>query len=413
MSSTSSTDSSFDLSRYQPKALMRRLESPVAPYYLLLGSTGMLLLFGLVMVLSASSVTSYAASGSSYTVFKNQATYAVIGVVVAAIASRVPVRVWKWLALPAFFGAVLLEMAVFSPIGRTVQGNRNWIGVGGFTLQPSEAGKIAIILVAAMVLTRKRKVLSEWRHVIIPLFPMAALLLGLVLLGHDLGTTMVLGAIVGAVLFVAGVRLRLFAAIGAFAAAVVGAFVATNSNRTGRLDAWLGTCINASTQGCYQKVHGLYAMADGGWWGVGLGASREKWSWLPEAHNDFIFAIIGEELGLPGTLAVIALYVALGYACYRLIVTSKDFFVRLATAGIMAWILVQAMINIGSVTGLLPIIGVPLPLVSSGGSALVTTLLALGMLISFARNEPICKSALEARPNAVKRTLAVLPLGRR
>ncbi|MBB2890599.1 putative lipid II flippase FtsW [Flexivirga oryzae] len=412
MSAPSETGA-FDLTRLQPKALMRRLESPVAPYYLLLGSTAMLLLFGLVMVLSASSVTSYQASGSSYTVFKNQALFAGIGVVVALIASRVSVRAWKWLALPAFVLAVLLQMAVFSPLGLTVQGNRNWIGFGGFTIQPSEAGKIAIILVAAMILTRKRKVLSEWRHVVIPLIPMAALLLGLVLLGHDLGTTMVLASIVGAILFVAGVRMRVFAFFGGLAAAVALAFVATNSNRTGRLDAWLGTCLNAQTAGCYQKVHGLYAMADGGWWGVGLGASREKWSWLPEAHNDFIFAIIGEELGLPGTLAVIALYVALGYACYRMIVTSKDFFVRLVTAGVMAWILVQAVINIGSVTGLLPIIGVPLPLVSSGGSALVTTLFALGMLISFARNEPTCKAALAARPSAVKRTLAVLPLPRR
>ncbi|WP_446664191.1 putative lipid II flippase FtsW [Flexivirga sp. B27] len=413
MSSTSSSSEAFDLSRLQPKSLMRRLESPVAPYYLLLGSTGMLLLFGLVMVLSASSVTSYQSSGSSYTVFKNQAMYAAIGVVVAVIASRVSVRLWKWFALPAFVAAVLLQLAVFSPLGRTVQGNRNWIGLGSFSVQPSEAGKIAIILVSAMILTRKRKVLGEWRHILIPLFPMVGLLLGLVLLGHDLGTTMVLAAIVGAVLFVAGVRMRLFVIVGALAAAVTAGFVVTNSNRTGRLDAWLGTCINEHTAGCYQKVHGLYAMADGGWWGVGLGASREKWSWLPEAHNDFIFAIIGEELGLPGTLAVIALYVALGYACYRLIVTSKDFFVRLATAGVMAWILVQAMINIGSVTGLLPIIGVPLPLVSSGGSALVTTLLALGILISFARNEPTCKAALAARPSAVKRTLAVLPVGRR
>lgn len=412
MSSASET-SSVDLSRFQPKALMRRLESPVAPYYLLLGSTSLLLLFGLVMVLSASSVTSYQASGSSYTVFKNQAMYAVIGVVFALIATRLSVRVWKWLALPAFVGAVLLQLTVFSPLGRTVQGNRNWIGVGSFSVQPSEAGKIAIILVAAMILTRKRKVLSQWRHVVIPLIPMVVLLLGLVLLGHDLGTTMVLASIVGTILFVAGVRVRIFAFFGAFASAVALTFVATNSNRSGRLDAWLGTCINAQSAGCYQKIHGLYAMADGGWWGVGLGASREKWSWLPEAHNDFIFAIIGEELGLPGTLAVIALYVALAYACYRLIVTSHDFFVRLTTAGVMAWILVQAMINIGSVTGLLPIIGVPLPLVSSGGSALVTTLFALGILISFARNEPACKAALAARPSAVKRTLAVLPLPRR
>ncbi|WP_246104564.1 putative lipid II flippase FtsW [Rudaeicoccus suwonensis] len=397
-----------------PRILLERLESPVAPYYLLLGATSLLVAFGLVMVLSASSVTSYQASGSPYTVFNNQAIFAVLGVIVAACASRMPVRVWKVLALPAFIGAVLLEMLVFSPLGRTVQGNRNWIGFGSFTMQPSEAGKVALVLIGALILTRKRKLIGRSRHVIIPLiFPVAIVLLGLVLAGHDLGTTMVLAAILGAILFVAGVRMRVFAGFAALAAAGAAAFVATNSNRSGRLSSWLGTCSNAQSTGCWQKVHGLYAMADGGWWGVGLGASREKWSWLPEAHNDFIFAIIGEELGLPGTLTVVALYVALGYAGYRLIVTSKDFFVRIATAGIITWILAQAIINIGSVTGLLPIIGVPLPLVSSGGSALVTSLLGLGILISFARNEPACKEALAARPNAVKRTLAVLPVGRR
>ena len=413
MSAISRTTGSTATDRLNIRALLERLESPVAPYYLILGSTSLLVAFGLVMVLSASSVTSYQTNGSSYTVFNSQAMYAVLGGGVAVVASRLSVRVWKWLALPAFVGAVLLALMVFSPLGRTVQGNRNWIGVGSFTMQPSEAGKVALLLVAAMLLTRKRLLLGEFRHVMIPLIPMGLLLLGLVLLGHDLGTTVVMTCILGAILFVAGVQMRVFVVFAAFAVVVATLFVATNSNRSDRLSSWLGTCSDAQSTGCWQKVHGLYAMADGGWWGVGLGASREKWAWLPEAHNDFIFAIIGEELGLPGTLTIVVLYVALGYACYRLIVTSKNFFVCLATAGIITWILAQAMINIGSVTGLLPIIGVPLPLVSSGGSALVTTLLALGMLTSFTRNEPACKVALAARPNVVQRTLAVLSLGRR
>ena len=158
-----------------------------------------------------------------------------------------------------------------------------------------------------------------------------------------------------------------------------------------------------------RQVHGLYALADGGWWGVGLGASKEKWAWLAEAHNDFIFAIIGEELGLPGTLVILALFAALATACYRLIVRTDDQFVRIATGGVLGWILLQAAINIGAVIGLLPVIGVPLPFVSAGGSALVTTMLAMGMLVSFARHEPGAREVLAGRPGVVKRSLAVLP----
>jgi cell division protein FtsW len=184
----------------------------------------------------------------------------------------------------------------------------------------------------------------------------------------------------------------------------------TSVNRMGRIQSWLAGCTDPNK--CFQTIHGQYALADGGWWGVGLGASREKWMWLPEAHNDFIFAIIGEELGLPGTLVVIALFGLLAFACFRLVLRSKDFFVRVATAGVMVWILAQAVINIGSVIGLLPVIGVPLPLVSSGGSALMATMFALGMLLSFARNEPGCREALAARPGVVRRSMAVMPTRR-
>jgi len=261
------------------------------------------------------------------------------------------------------------------------------------------------------VLTKKRRKLGEFMHAAVPLvFPAGGLLLLLVLGGGDLGTGLVLLAIIGGLLFAAGVPARMFLVAGAGSVALAAAMALTSANRMGRINSWLVGCTDPNK--CFQTIHGQYALADGGWWGVGLGASREKWSWLPEAQNDFIFAIIGEELGLPGTLVIIGLFGMLAFACYRLVLRSDDFFVRVATAGVMVWILGQAMINIGAVIGLLPVIGVPLPLVSSGGSALVTTLFGLGMLLSFARNEPGCREALAARPGVVRRSLAVIPMRR-
>ena len=391
--------------------LRQRVESPVTTYYVLFGTTALLVVFGLVMVLSASSVTSMEAGGSAYTDFRTQLVYGIAGLVIAGVASRVPVVWYRRLALPTFVLALLLQLMVFSPLGVTVYGNTNWLRLGPVQVQPSEVLKIALVLVGALVLSRKRKLLHDLRHVVVPfLFPAVALALGLVLRGGDLGTTLVLVGIVAALLYAAGVPGRFF--VGAAAAAALGvlALVTSSRNRMTRVQAFLGGgCTSDAAASCYQSVHGLYALADGGWWGVGLGASKEKWSWLPEAHNDYIFAIIGEELGLPGTLVVLGLFGLLAWACYRLVVRSSDHFVRLASAGVMAWLLVQAMINIGVVIGLLPVIGLPLPLVSSGGSALIMTLAALGMLLSFARAEPGAREMLDARPSLVRAGLAVLP----
>lgn len=392
---------------------LARLESPVTAYYVLLGTTAILVVIGLVMVLSASMVTSYQDDGSAFAVFLNQLVFAVIGVVGAVVAAHLPVRWYRRLALPGLLVALVLQALVFTTLGVSVNGNRNWVRLGPLQLQPSELTKLGIILVGAVILSRKRKLLGSFRHVLVPfLVPIVAVTLVLVMLGHDLGTAMILMGIVAALLFVAGVPSRFFLISGAVAAAAVLGFVVTSANRMGRITDWVsGSCTDPDGP-CGQSVHGLYALADGGWWGVGLGASKEKWSWLPEAHNDFIFAIIGEELGLPGTLVILVLFTLLAWACYRLVQRSRDHFVRVATAGVMAWILIQAMVNIGAVIGLLPVVGVPLPLVSAGGSALVTTLVALGMLMSFARNEPGAAAILSARPSVVRRSLAVLP-GRR
>jgi cell division protein FtsW len=372
----------------------------------------MLIIIGLVMVLSASSVTSYQDTNSSFTIFFNQLRYALIGLTGAFVASRLSLTTWKRLSVPLLAAALVLQSLVFVPgLGVQVNGNRNWIHIAGQQVQPSEFAKVALVLFGAAVLTKKRRNLDNFLHVAVPLVvPAGGLLLLLVLGGGDLGTGLVLLAILAGMLFVAGVPARMFLVAGVGSVALAAIMALTSVNRMGRIQTWLAGCTDPNK--CFQTIHGQYALADGGWWGVGLGASREKWMWLPEAHNDFIFAIIGEELGLPGTLVVIALFALLAFACFRLVLRSSDFFVRVATAGVMVWILAQAVINIGSVIGLLPVIGVPLPLVSSGGSALMATLFALGMLLSFARNEPGCREALAARPGVVRRSMAVMPTRR-
>jgi cell division protein FtsW len=397
------------LRRYLP--VLQRFDSPVATYYLLLGATLLLLVIGLVMVLSASAVTSLKSSGSSFTVFRSQMVFALVGVPLMVVATRLPLRVWKSIGWMAIVATMAAQLFVFSPLGVSVNGNRNWIGIGSMRLQPSEALKLALVLWGASVLARKRPLLGDWRHAAVPLLvPVGGLALLLVLGGHDLGTSLVLLLILGALLFAAGAPMRLFVAAGTVTGALVAALVLTSPSRMNRVGAWLGGVCTDKLGTCLQPIHGKYALADGGWWGVGLGASREKWSWLPEAHNDFIFAIIGEELGLPGTLVVLGLFLVLGYACFRLIARSDDLFVRIATAGAMAWLLGQMLINVGAVIGMLPVIGVPLPLVSSGGSALLTSMVTLGMLMSFARAEPGAADALTARPGVLRRSLAVLPV---
>ncbi|HHU11185.1 MAG TPA: putative lipid II flippase FtsW [Intrasporangiaceae bacterium] len=377
---------------------LERVQTPTMTYYLLIGATTVLVGFGLIMVLSASSVVSLANTKSSYTVFRNQLIFAVLGTIAILIAVRLKPSVWKRLALPIMLAAIALQGLVFSPIGKCVAGNCNWIEVAGMQAQPSEVVKLALALLGAAILAAKRHVIGQFRHVVVPyLVPFAAVSIGLVLYGEDLGTVLILGTVVGAVLWAAGVPARYFGFAGVTFLAVAVAMVIYSPNRLGRFDVWLGRDTNPYGM-ARQPIHGRYALADGGWVGLGLGGSREKWLWLSEPHNDFIFAIIGEELGLAGTLLVITLFLLIAYACYRLVVTSDDLFVRLATAGIMGWIVVQAMINIGSVIGMVPVIGVNLPLVSSGGSSLITTMAALGVLISFARHEPACAAELASRP---------------
>ncbi len=378
---------------------MRLLDRPLTSYLLVLGCTFALLGLGLPMVLSASSVTSYADTGSSLTFVERQLLFAAVGVPAMLVAARLPIRVWRFIAWPSMLLAIALLLLVLVPgVGVEVNGNRNWIDIGGpFRLQPAEAAKLALVLWGAEILVRKRDRLDQWRELLIPLLPVSAIVLALVLAGGDLGTAVVIMAIVGALLFVAGAPMRLFALLGLAAASVVVYLSVNASHRLDRFDAWLHPELADPLGNGLQYRHGLYALGGGGWWGLGLGASREKWGRLPEAHTDFIYAVIGEELGLAGTLTVLLLFGVLVYAGLRIALRTHEPFVRLGAAAATAWIGTQALVNIGAVLGLLPIAGLPLPLVSYGGAALLITLVALGMLLAFARCEPGAAAALESR----------------
>lgn len=368
-------------------APLRTVARPEAPYYLLLGASALLLALGLVMVLSASSVASYASYESSFVIARQQAIWLTAGAPLMWVAARMPVRWWRLLAYPAIVVSLAL-LALLPFVGREINGNVNWFHVGGVSVQPSEAAKLALVLWGADLLARKRKVLAQWKHLLVPLVPVAGVVIALVLYGGDLGTALILCAILAALLFVAGAPLRVLALMAVLGTAMVLILsqLPGTAYRMRRITGWLDPASADPLDAGYQALHGKYALGSGGWFGVGLGASREKVPGaLPEPHTDFIFAIIGEELGLVGTIAVLLLFAALGYAGFRIALATPDPFARLAAGAATAWILVQAMVNIGAVIGVLPITGIPLPLVSYGGSALLPTMVALGMLLSFSR----------------------------
>ena len=392
------------------RLLLGSLDSPVASYYILLGLTVTLVLIGLGMVLSASSVKSLQRGDSAYEIFLGQARYALIGAVVMTAASLMRPAFYRKVAWPFVIAAVGVQLLIFTPLARSKGGNTGWIYLGGFSVQPAEIAKLALAIWLGTVLARKARLLTQWGHVMVPAVPVVALVLGLVLAGHDLGTAIILMMLVAGALWVAGVPGRMFAIGGGAMAAVVYALVKFqgSSNRLGRIDSWLNASCDPSVATCYQFIHGKWALASGGLSGVGLGAGSEKWLYLPEAHNDFIFAVIGEELGLQGTVLMLVLFGALGYAMSRVVVRHPDPFVKIATGAITCWIVGQALVNIGVVIGALPVIGVPLPLVSAGGSALIMTMAALGVVISFARDEPGAREALAARSGTIRRSLAVV-----
>ncbi len=373
------------------------LARPMASYYLIASASALLAGLGLVMVLSASSVTSYATSGSSFSVFVKQLMWVGIGLPLLLLANRMSTRVLRMLAYPLLLAGIGGLLLVLVPgFGVSAYGATRWVGVGSFTLQPSELAKLGLALWGADLLVRKKRRLREWRHLLIPLLPVATLLAMLVMLEPDLGTTLVIVTILMTLLWVVGSPARLFAGLLAVIGMLVTYLAVAEPYRLARLASFADPFKDSQDTG-WQAVQGLYALASGGWWGVGLGASREKWSYLPNAHTDFILAIIGEELGLVGTLLVVVLFGVLAYGGIRVAQRSSDHFGRLAAAAITAWLVGQALINMGAVVGLLPITGIPLPLISFGGSSLLITMFAIGVLLSLAKTEPAAAQVIAAR----------------
>jgi cell division protein FtsW len=393
------------------RAGVRLLDRPLTSYYLVLGCTVLLLALGLVMVLSTSSAQSLVQGGSPYSGFQKQLIGVAVGLPLMWIAAKSKPVLFRAAAYP-MVAVSLLGLLLVLAVGHSANGAERWIEVMGFQVQPSEFAKLAFVLWGADLLARKEKAgqLTEWRHLLIPLLPGAAIVSMLVMLGDDLGTTFILLVIFLALLWVIGTPGRMFVGMLGLMGFALVILIIVAPYRLERITGFLHPQANALTSD-WQSTQGQYAVGSGGWFGVGLGAGKLKWGWVPNATTDFIFAIIGEELGLVGTLCVTFLYGGLAYAGLRIARRVPDTFMRLAAAAATAWIVVQALVNIGAVIGLVPIEGVPLPLVSAGLSSLLVTLAALGMLMSFAKREPGASQALAAAgPGPAPRVLSWLGL---
>ncbi|HEX2849695.1 MAG TPA: putative lipid II flippase FtsW, partial [Acidimicrobiales bacterium] len=349
---------------------------------------------GLVMVLSASSVQALRDHGSSWYFFNRQLLWVAISGVALVVASRIDYRVWRRAAVPLLGVAIVLMVAVLVPgLGVRVGGSSRWLGYGPLRMQPSELAKLGLLLVASDLLTRRADRMDEPRVTVRPVMGLYLLVALLLMAQPDLGTSLVTGCIVMTLLFLAGSPLSSMAGLVASAAAGTFLLAKTEPYRWQRMTSFIDPFADAGNTG-YQAAQGRVALASGGFTGVGLGASRAKWGFLPAAHTDFIFAIIGEELGLIGALAVVALFVVLAALGTRAALRAPDRFGTLLAGGITAWVCGQAVINIGAVVGLLPITGVPLPFISAGGSSLVPMMAAIGIVLNITRQgRPVTRPA--------------------
>jgi cell division protein FtsW len=371
---------------------------------LLLGSTAFLVVGGLIMVLSASSVSAFAEHGDSFRYFQRQAAYAVVGVGAAWLTSRMRYDVWLRLAVPFLVLTLAMLALVLHPTsGIEAYGASRWFELGPVTVQPSELAKLSLVVFAAAVLARKWGKLDDVGHLMVPLLPVGLVVCGMVMLQPDLGTTVIICGTLLLMVFAAGVRLRYLTIAGLTATLLGFALIFSADYRRVRFLSFLHPWEDARNTG-WQLAQSLIALGSGGLTGVGLGGSRQKWQYVPNAHTDFIFSILGEELGLIGEIAVLLAFGGLVFAGIRIAASARDVFGRLLAAGIVSWFGLQALVNLGAVTGLLPITGVPLPFLSYGGSSLVVSLAAVGILVNVATSSAREPSApASARPRGRSR----------
>jgi len=378
------------------KVQERFLAKPVNHLYMLLVSAGALTFIGLIMVFSASSIRAIDTQGSAISIVLRQLLFVVVSIPLAGYLSTLPVARWEMLArFGLVFSILILGLLLIPGLGKTVNGNTNWIDLKVIDIQPSEFAKFLMILWASYLLARKEKAGRYAVNVFALIGPGFLIVMMMIMYGRDLGTTSVVAAILAGLLFVSGIQLRLFGWLTLAGAAALALLIATSGYRAQRFLVFLNPFAPEDYKYAgWQPAHSLLGLASGGLFGVGLGGSRQKWGNLAEAHTDFIFSVIGEELGLVGTLSVLILLATLIYSIFRIALRAQEPMIRYACAGIGCWITVQAFLNIGSATSVLPVVGVTLPLVSYGGSALVATLCALGFVAGAALRDPAVRKEI-------------------
>ena len=368
-------------------------------YYALIIATFGLLFIGVVMILSASTTVSYKQFNNKYIIFLRQLMFAGIGIIIMIAISFLPkVFFFKWAKVALWLSIILLGLVLIPSIGISVAGQRNWISLWGpFRLQPSEIAKLTLIVWGSVVLSKQvRSKVTTWQNLLVPVFPVGVIVSILVILQGDLGTALIVGPILLSLFYAIGAPLRLFTWSSIFGLLAIFLLSIQEGYRIQRFLSWINPSAENQDAG-WQVMHGKYALASGGWTGIGLGASKEKWGWLPAAHTDFIFAVVVEEIGLVGTVIVLIFIGTIAFVALSLARKTNDLFTKLIATSVAAWIVVQSIINIGAVLGLLPVTGVPLPLVSYGGSSLVFTMSAIGVLMAVLRAEPSVKADLKKR----------------
>jgi cell division protein FtsW len=354
-------------------------------FYRLAGLTGFLVVFGLVMVLSSSSIDSLVANRDAYYIFSRQFLYALIGLALMLFIASLPlsfIRNRVGLVLMIGFG---LQLAV-PFIGISVNGNTNWLSIAGFTLQPSEFLKLALIMYMGWFISNREFEMDNPQRVLYPLLAVGGLAVLLVMFGRDLGTAVIFSFIIFGTLLMTGAPGKILGRLALLAVGLAAVATATSASRMARITAWLNPGSASSDAFNWQFEHGTWALAAGGIFGVGLGNSKMKWSWIPEVENDFIFAVIGEELGLVGAMVVIGMFALLIASLIRVMLRAQSTFARVTTLGVVIWILSQSAVNIAVVLGVLPVLGVPLPLISAGGSSLIATLAGIGLVLAFEKD---------------------------
>lgn len=364
------------------KAELARVNNRLATTLLVL--VVVLVVIGLGATLSASSAVAFDQTEDRLFFFKRQMLGVGLGTFLLLVASRVPYQIYRKLAIPLFIATVGALVAVLI-VGPEIGGARRWLPLPFVRFQPSEVAKVAVVFVLALILERRAKLLNHFGPFFAPVALTAGVVGFLVIRQPDLGTTIVIGAAVIAVIVAGDTPLRFVALLGVAIVATMTFLAFDEAYRVSRIEAFLDPYADAAGSG-YQVIQGWYALGDGGIFGVGLGASRARWFYLPNAHTDFIFAIVGEETGLIGGMTVIGLFMVLVLTGWIVASRAVDPFGRMIASGITVWLSFQALVNIGGVLGVLPITGIALPFVSFGATALVVSMAAIGVLVNIAQS---------------------------